>query len=74
MELLQITSLIGLAVVLTIKEAFNSNGRGKLHKRIDNLDNKYVGNKLCDERSQNIEGKLDGICKDVKEILKRNGG
>ena len=74
MEHLQAYSLIGLCVVLSIKEVFNSNGRDKLHKRVDKLDEKFTTRDLCDERSRNIEANLSGISKDVKELLKRNGG
>ena len=74
----QAYSLVGLAIVLTIKEAFNSNGRGKLHKRIDqvygHLEERHITKDLCDERSGNIEKKLDTIEGDVKELLRRDSG
>jgi len=35
------------------------------------LDAKYVRKELWDERSKNIEQKLDALCKDVKTLLLR---
>lgn len=68
MEIFQISSILGLAIVLTIKEIFNSNGRSRLHSRINKLDEKFTSQKMCDERSGNIEEKLDYICEKLDKI------
>lgn len=67
-------AIIGLLIFLIgtifVEMRNNANGRGKIHKRIDNLDQKFVGKDLCHERSKRV----DEIGEDVKELLKRNGG
>ncbi len=72
-EMNQVIGLIGFAIILSVKEAFNSNGRAKLHKRIDKLDDKYTSQKLCDERSGNIDKNLIHIIKKVDKLLLKNG-
>ena len=56
--------LVGL-IIAEIKTG--NDARGKIHKRIDGLDNKYVGIDLCIERGK----KLDEIANDVKELLRK---
>ncbi len=51
--------------------------RSKIYKYIErerkDAEQKYVPTLLCDERSGNLEKKLDEIGEDVKKILTKNG-
>ena len=37
----------------------------------NSLNNKYVRKDMCDQKMGTIEEKIDGLCEDVKELLKR---
>ena len=73
----QLIALIVLFIGLLIKEVVSTNGRAKLHNRIDKLDKKYLTKEMCDERSGNIQRQLNKLEKGqdtiLGEVRKRNG-
>ena len=71
MEIVSVFSLIGLVAVLTIKDLFNSNGRAKLHERIDAVEANKIGERECDKTHKSVDEKLKcipGIEKAVTRI------
>ncbi|GAG70934.1 unnamed protein product [marine sediment metagenome] len=71
MQTIPILSLLGLVLALTIKEAFNSKGRAKLHERIDGIEADKIGERECDKTHKSVDEKLKcipGIEKAVTRI------
>lgn len=62
--------LVVFIASIIIKEIKDTNGRSKIHKRINSLDETYVRRDICYERTDRLLEDITEIKKDVKEILK----
>lgn len=73
-SLASIIAVIGITV--SVGKYLDGKRKG-IYKKIDvereNSDKKFVSKELCEERSGNIQKKLEEIGGDVKKLLTKNG-
>jgi len=66
----QVWGLVVFAVMLTVKEVWNSSGRTKLHERINGLNGKYVRKDVCHASIAGLTIEISHLKKDTTEIKK----